>query len=98
MQANDVQLTAVSTSSGMPVMSQGLSNAPATLDCLITQLFRPHRRYAQIYLDDIFVLSRAEHGRLDIDNHIVHLRAVFECMHTYKLQQNASSMLNRFPL
>ncbi|KAG3117323.1 hypothetical protein PI124_g3389 [Phytophthora idaei] len=66
MRACGVPLTAVSTPSGTLwewlVMPQGLSNAPATFNRLVTQLFRPHRSYAQMYFDDIFVHSRAEHG------------------------------------
>ena len=49
MRAIDIPLTAVSTPSGMLwgwlVMPQGLSNAPATFNRLVTQLFRPHRGY-----------------------------------------------------
>ena len=71
-------------------MPQGLSNAPDTFNCLVTQLFRPHRGYAQTYFDDIFVHSRAEQERSDVDNHIDHLRAVLECMRTNKLYANAS--------
>ncbi|CAI5739856.1 unnamed protein product [Peronospora farinosa] len=36
---------------------------------------------------------RAEHGRSDIENHIVHLRAVFECMRTNKLFANLSKCI-----
>ena len=61
-------------------MPQGLFNAPATFNRLVTQLFRPHQAYAQTYFDDIFVHSRAETGKSDVDNHIDHLRAVLECM------------------
>ena len=97
MRASDVPLTAVSTPSGMLwewlVMPQGLSNAPATFNRLVTQLFRPHRGYAQTYFDDIFVHSRAEHDRSDVDNHIDHLRAVLECMRTNKLYANASKCI-----
>ena len=46
---------------------------PATFNRLVTQLFRPHRHYAQTYFDDIFVHSRAEQGRSYVDNHIDHL-------------------------
>ena len=69
-------------------MPQGLSNATATFNRLVTQLFRPHRGYAQTYFDDIFVHSRATD---DVDNHIDHLRVVLECMRTNKLYENASS-------
>ena len=97
MRASDIPLTAVSTPSGMLwewlVMPQGLSNAPATFNRLVTQLFRPHRGYAQTYFDDIFVHSRAEHGRSDVSNHIDHLRAVLECMRTNKLYANASKCI-----
>ncbi|GMF46739.1 unnamed protein product [Phytophthora fragariaefolia] len=92
MRASDIPLTAVSTPSGMLwewlVMPQGLSNAPATFNGLVTQLFRPHRAYAQTYFDDIFVHSRAELGKTDVENHIEHLRAVLECMRTNKLYAN----------
>ncbi|KAG3126754.1 hypothetical protein PC128_g27185 [Phytophthora cactorum] len=71
MRACDVPLTAVSTPSGMIwewlVMLQGLSNAPATLNRLVT---------------------RAEHGKSDVENHVEHLRAVLECMRTNKLDGN----------
>ncbi|KAG2811932.1 hypothetical protein PC113_g15724 [Phytophthora cactorum] len=40
------------------------------------------------YFDDIFVHSRAEHGKLDVENHEEHLRAVLECMRTNKLYAN----------
>ena len=59
----------------------------------MTQLFRPHRRYAQTYSDDIFAHSRAEHGRSNIDNHIVRVRVVLECMRTNKLHANASKCI-----
>ena len=37
----------------------------------------------------LFVHSLAEQGRLDVDNHIGHSRAVLECMRTNKLYANA---------
>ena len=55
----------------------------------MTQLFQPHREYAQTYFADIFVHSRAMNGRSDVDNRIDHLRAVLECMRTNKLFANA---------
>ena len=101
MRASDNPLTAISTPSGMLwewlVMPQGLLNAPATFNRLLTQLFKPHGGYAQTYFDDIFVRSRATNGRSDVDNHTDHLRAVLECMHTNKLYANASLVQKRFP-
>ena len=53
MRESDIRLTAVSTSNGMLwewlVMPQGLSNDPTTVNHLVTQLFQPHRGYAQTY-------------------------------------------------
>ena len=97
MRASDIPLTAVNTPSDMLcerlVMPQGLSNAPATFNRLVTQLFRPHRDYAQTYFDDICAHSRAEQGRSDVEIHISHLRAVLECMRTNKLYANASKCI-----
>ncbi|GMF20244.1 unnamed protein product [Phytophthora fragariaefolia] len=63
MRELDIPLTAVSTPSGMlrewVVMPQGLSNAPATFNRLVTQLFRPMRYFLHTYFDDIFVHVRA---------------------------------------
>ena len=72
MRASNIPLTAVSTPSGM------LWEWLVTFNCLVKQLFRPHRGYAQTYFDDIFAHSRATNGRSDVDNHIDHLRAVLE--------------------
>ncbi|KAG2819500.1 hypothetical protein PC113_g22723 [Phytophthora cactorum] len=88
MRACDVRLTAVSTPSGILWEWLVMHQAPATFNRLVTQLFRPHRAYAQTYFDDIFVHSRAEHGKSDVENHVEHLRAVLECMRTNKLYGN----------
>ena len=45
------------------------------------------------FFDDIFVHSRTEQGRSDVDNHIDHLRAVIECMCANKLYDNASKCI-----
>ena len=97
MRASDIPLTAVSTPSGMLwewlVMPQGLSNALATFNRLLTQLFRLHRGNEQTHFDDIFVHSRATNGRSDVDDRIDHLRAVLECMRTNNLYANASKCI-----
>ena len=93
MRASDIPLTAVSPSSGMIweclVIPQGLSDAPATFNCLVTQLSRPHRICIDIF-DAIIIHSLAEQGQSDVDNHIGHLRAVLDCMRMNKLYANAS--------
>ncbi|POM81175.1 LOW QUALITY PROTEIN: Hypothetical protein PHPALM_891 [Phytophthora palmivora] len=92
MRESDIPLTAVSTPSGMlwewQVMPQGLSNAPATFNRLVTQLFRPLRTFAQMYFDDIFVHSRAEGDQTAMEVHLKHLRRVFEVMRANKLYAN----------
>ncbi|KAG2853213.1 hypothetical protein PC114_g28762 [Phytophthora cactorum] len=92
MRESDIPLTAVSTPSGMLwewlVMPQGLSNAPATFNRLVTQLFRPLRAYAQTYFDDIFVHSRAGDGKTAMEVHLGHLRRVLEVMRANKLYAN----------
>jgi len=84
MRESYIPLTAVSTPSGMLwewlVMLQGFSNAPATFNRLVTQLFRPLRHFVQTYFDDIFVHSRAEDGKTDADMHLAHLRDVLMCI------------------
>ncbi|KAF1318374.1 reverse transcriptase, partial [Globisporangium splendens] len=92
MRESDVPLTAVSTPSGMLwewlVMPQGLKNAPATFNRLVTHLLRPHRAYAPSYFDDIFVHSRAEGGLSAVDVHKRHLRSVLQCLRDNSLYRN----------
>ncbi|POM81821.1 Pol protein [Phytophthora palmivora] len=92
MRESDIPLIAVSTPSGMLwewlVMPQGLSNAPATLNRLVTKLFRPLRTFTQTYFDDIFVHSRAEDGLTAMEVHLKHLRRVREVMRANKLYTN----------
>ncbi|KAG2762165.1 hypothetical protein PC116_g16528 [Phytophthora cactorum] len=92
MRESDIPVTAVNTPSGMLcewlVMPQGLSNAPATFNRLVTQLFRPLCAYAQTYYDDIFVHSRAEDGKTAMEVHLGHLRRVLEVMRANKLYAN----------
>ncbi|KAG3094975.1 hypothetical protein PI125_g16393 [Phytophthora idaei] len=92
MRETDIPLTAVSTPSGMLwewlVLPQGLSNAPATFNRLVAQLFRPLRAYAQTYFDDVFVHSRAGDGKTAMEVHLGHLRRVLEVMREQALCQH----------
>ncbi|POM69919.1 Pol protein, partial [Phytophthora palmivora] len=84
MRESDIPLTVVRTPSGILwewlVMPQGLSNAPATFNRLVTQLFRPLRTFAQTYFDDTFVHSRLAVFGTAMEVHLKHLRRVFEVM------------------
>ena len=92
MRKGDVPLTAVSTPSGMLwewlVMPQGLKNAPATFNRIVTNILRPLRDFAPSYFDDIFVHSKASVGRTDLETHLIHLRQLFEVMRENKLYAN----------
>ena len=104
MRASDIPLTAVITPSGMLwewlVMPQGLSNALATFNRLVMQLFRPHRGYAQTYFDDIFVHSRATTVDLMwIITLIIYERCSSACarINCMQMHLSASLMQKRFP-
>ncbi|KAE8875196.1 hypothetical protein PF003_g40665 [Phytophthora fragariae] len=70
------------------VMPQGLKNAPATFNRMVSHVLRPLRAFAPSYFDDIFVHSRAEDGLSAVDVHLRHLRKVFEKMRENKLYAN----------
>ncbi|KAE8905878.1 hypothetical protein PF003_g10293 [Phytophthora fragariae] len=70
------------------VMPQGLKNAPATFNRMVSHMLRPLHAFAPSYFDDIFVHSRAEDGLSAVDVHLRHLRKVFEKMRENKLYAN----------
>ncbi|KAF1318425.1 Pol protein, partial [Globisporangium splendens] len=92
MRESDVPFTAVSTPSGIlwewMVMPQGLKNAPATFNRMVTNVLRPLREFAPSYFDDIFVHSKALGKKKDVDVHLEHLRQVFQVMRENKLYAN----------
>ncbi|OWY97338.1 polyprotein, partial [Phytophthora megakarya] len=89
MRECDVPLTAVSTPSGMLwewlVMPQGLKNAPATFNRMVSHVLRPLRDFAPSYFDDIFVHGRAEGDLSAVDVYLQHLRQVFQVMRDNEL-------------
>ena len=101
MREEDVPLTAVSTPSGMLwewlVMPQGLSNAPATFNRCVTHLLRPVREFAPSYFDDVFVHSKAEDGKTDVEMHRIHVRKLLELMRKYKLYANLKKCIFAAP-
>ncbi|OWY96137.1 polyprotein, partial [Phytophthora megakarya] len=92
MREKDTPLTAVITPSGILwewlVMPQGLKNAPATFNHMVSHVLRPLRDFAPSYFDDIFVHSRAEGNVSALEVHLRHLKQVFQVMRENKLYAN----------
>ena len=92
MRENDIPLTAVSTPSGMLwewlVMPQGLRNAPATFNRCVSHLLRPLRMFAPSYFDDIFIHSKSDGLRSDVEVHKEHLQKVLQVMRENRLYAN----------
>ncbi|KAJ9526957.1 hypothetical protein QJQ45_025335 [Haematococcus lacustris] len=79
----DVPKTAFRTPDGhyqFKVLSFGLCNAPATLQRVMNDAFAPVlNQCALVYLDDILVMSKS------VDEHLQHLRKVFDLLRLNKL-------------
>ena len=101
MRDGDIPYTACSTPSGMLwewlVMPQGLKNAPATFNRLVTHLFRPMRDFVQTYFDDIFIHSRPRDGLSAIEAHNEDLAKVLQCMKDNHLYANLKKCVFNVP-
>jgi len=92
MREKDIPLAAVSTPSGMLwdwlVMPQRLENAPATFNRCVTHLLCSVRDFAPSYFGDVFIHSKAEDGKSEVEVHKMHLLQVLELMRQDKLYAN----------
>lgn len=97
MRESDVPFTAVITPRGMLwewlVMPQGLKNASATFNRMVSRILRPLRDFAPSYFDDIFVHSRGSGYCNDVEVHLQHLRRVFEVLRANKFYANLNKCI-----
>ena len=81
----DIPKTAFHTMFGLYeylVMPFGLTNAPSTFNCMMEQLFRPHRSFIGVFFDDIIIYYKT------LEEHKEHLRVIFEVLRENKLYIN----------
>ncbi|MCO5575130.1 hypothetical protein L7F22_028927 [Adiantum nelumboides] len=85
----DIVKTAFQTTFGLYeylVMPFGSTNAPTTFNRMMERIFRPHRRFTEVFFDDMIIYSK------NIEEHKEHLKVMFQALRDNKLyvHQNKS--------
>ena len=82
----ECERTAFSTPQGhfeFKVLGQGLKNAPAVFQSMMTRLLQPHlNKFVVVYLDDILIYSRTE------EEHLKHIEIILDILKQNKLYAN----------
>ena len=91
----DIPKTAFNTRYGhyeFTVMSFGLTNAPATFNRLMQDIFKEHLDdFVLVFFDDIVVYSKSE------EDHEAHVRKVLEILRQHKLYAKKSKCIFSSP-
>ena len=81
----DIHKTAFRTMFGLfeyLVMPFRLTNAPATFNRMMDNMFRAHQSYMGVFFDDVIVYSKS------LEDHMIHLHEVFKVLRAHKLYNN----------